>query len=303
MCCLNPKNTFMAPIMKSLSWCKILYASRKAVEIGNKQHHMQSFDFIITWWGNRSNGPNPNLKANHAYRGCRVRCRWVCLLRPLCFAQKSLQSTRPEREGWIDRDQLYGFMGRNRKPQIALGKKQFALMIFARCGLAVVSWRMKVIPVSWSIYGKAETDREYELDAYYAVKVAAYQTQSGFQNDPCARDAGAEQNFLEVIANKFISLISNQHNGANGDYRMVILISRIIRLRIDYRARFGQSRKCGWRLRLEITVPDKPATFISATANYRQSRFHRSGMCETTRIRLQEDCLCPFAVIQNAEIK
>ena len=42
------------------------------------------------------------------------------LLRPLCA--KNLPPTRPEREGWVDRAALYGFHGRNRKPQMALAE-------------------------------------------------------------------------------------------------------------------------------------------------------------------------------------
>lgn len=43
------------------------------------------------------------------------------LLRPLC-AQR-LNPTRPEREGLVDREKLYGFVGRGRKEQIALARE------------------------------------------------------------------------------------------------------------------------------------------------------------------------------------
>jgi len=43
------------------------------------------------------------------------------LLRPL--SAKLLPSTIPEREGWVDRDQLYGFQGRSRKPQMRLAEE------------------------------------------------------------------------------------------------------------------------------------------------------------------------------------
>ena len=42
------------------------------------------------------------------------------LLRPL--SAKLLRPTRPEREGWVDRDKLYEFSGRSRKGLIQLGK-------------------------------------------------------------------------------------------------------------------------------------------------------------------------------------
>jgi tRNA U34 2-thiouridine synthase MnmA/TrmU len=40
------------------------------------------------------------------------------LLRPLCA--RNLPPSRAEREGWVDRERLYGFEGRSRKPQLAL---------------------------------------------------------------------------------------------------------------------------------------------------------------------------------------
>lgn len=43
------------------------------------------------------------------------------LLRPLCA--RLFPETIPEREGWVKRDQLLGFSGRGRKPQIALAEK------------------------------------------------------------------------------------------------------------------------------------------------------------------------------------
>lgn len=42
------------------------------------------------------------------------------LLRPLCA--KLMEPTLPEREGWVDREKLFDFSGRNRKPQMALAE-------------------------------------------------------------------------------------------------------------------------------------------------------------------------------------
>ncbi len=42
------------------------------------------------------------------------------LVRPLCA--RNLPATLPEKEGWLDRERLYGFNGRSRKPQMALAK-------------------------------------------------------------------------------------------------------------------------------------------------------------------------------------
>lgn len=43
------------------------------------------------------------------------------ILSPL--SAKLLPETRPEREGWVDRERLYGFHGRSRKPQLALARE------------------------------------------------------------------------------------------------------------------------------------------------------------------------------------
>ncbi len=40
------------------------------------------------------------------------------LLRPL--SAHNLPPSKPEREGWVNREQLFGFRGRSRKPQMAL---------------------------------------------------------------------------------------------------------------------------------------------------------------------------------------
>lgn len=49
------------------------------------------------------------------------------LLRPL--SAQCLPPTLPEREGWVDREKLYSFTGRGRKPQIALAQ-QFGFKTF-----------------------------------------------------------------------------------------------------------------------------------------------------------------------------
>jgi hypothetical protein len=43
------------------------------------------------------------------------------LLRPLCA--KSMPPTLPEEKGWVDREKLFGFSGRSRKPQMALAQE------------------------------------------------------------------------------------------------------------------------------------------------------------------------------------
>jgi len=72
------------------------------------------------------------------------------LVRPLCA--KNLPSTLPEREGWIDRETLYDFSGRTRKPQMALAD-QFGLKIMPPQRVVAASLLIRATQLSWLIFG------------------------------------------------------------------------------------------------------------------------------------------------------
>lgn len=67
------------------------------------------------------------------------------VVRPMCA--KLLAPTKPEREGWIDREKLLDLSGRDRKPQLALAAK-FGLEDFATpgggCLLTIESFAVKI---------------------------------------------------------------------------------------------------------------------------------------------------------------
>ncbi|AQW82056.1 putative tRNA(5-methylaminomethyl-2-thiouridylate) methyltransferase [Campylobacter pinnipediorum subsp. pinnipediorum] len=67
------------------------------------------------------------------------------VLRPMCA--KLLNPTKPEREGWVDREKLLDFSGRDRKPQLALAK-EFGFKDYATpgggCLLTVESFAVKI---------------------------------------------------------------------------------------------------------------------------------------------------------------
>ena len=67
------------------------------------------------------------------------------VLRPMCA--KLLPPTKPEREGWVDREKLLDISGRDRKPQLALAKK-FGFEDFATpgggCLLTIESFAVKI---------------------------------------------------------------------------------------------------------------------------------------------------------------
>ena len=67
------------------------------------------------------------------------------VLRPMCA--KLLPPTKPEREGWVDREKLLDISGRDRKPQLALAK-EFGFEDFATpgggCLLTIESFAVKI---------------------------------------------------------------------------------------------------------------------------------------------------------------
>ena len=83
------------------------------------------------------------------------------LLRPLCA--KHLPPTLPEREGWVDRDKLFGFSGRSRKPQMALAKHygftDYATPAGGCCFLTNKAYSEKLVDM-W----QHRPSRDYQLD-------------------------------------------------------------------------------------------------------------------------------------------
>ena len=109
----NPKHGYRANLNPCLD-CKI-FMVKKAHEWINEH----GFDFIITGEviGQRPMSQRKDTMPVIA-RDSGAEDR---LVRPLCA--QNLPSTLAEKEGWLDRDKLYGFSGRSRKPQMALAKQ------------------------------------------------------------------------------------------------------------------------------------------------------------------------------------
>ena len=78
------------------------------------------------------------------------------LLRPLCA--KNLAATLPEREGWVDREKLEDFSGRNRKPQMALAAK-FGFEDYATPAGGCCFLTDKNYSTNWSTCGRRETKK------------------------------------------------------------------------------------------------------------------------------------------------
>ncbi len=250
---LNPKYGYGSNMNPCLD-CKI-FMVKKAVE-WVKQHHMKGFDFIITGEviGQR---PKSQLKRNMPVVAAESGAEDL-LLRPLCA--KNLPPTKPEREGWVERDRLYDFHGRNRKPQIALaqqfGFEGYAMPAGGCCFLTDENYSKKLVDL-W----QSKNSREYELDDIMLLKVGRHiRPKAGFKLI-IARDAG-ESKFLEGYRKQFISLYATSHNGP-----MAIIDGEIAQedypLAASIVARYGQGREAEM-VDVEITLPDESPQQVQA---------------------------------------
>jgi tRNA-uridine 2-sulfurtransferase len=132
------------------------------------------------------------------------------LLRPLCA--KNLPETLPEREGWVDREKLYDFSGRSRKPQMTLAK-QWGFVDYAQpaggcCFLTDKNYSAKLVDL-WQAHGH----KDYELDDVMLLKVGRHIRPRPHFKLIVAREEG-EGNFLQGYKKQFISLFCLSHTGA-----------------------------------------------------------------------------------------
>jgi hypothetical protein len=169
------------------------------------------------------------------------------LLRPLCA--KNLPETRPEREGWVDREQLFGFSGRSRKPQMELARK-FGFQDYAQpaggcCFLTDAQYSAKLADL-W----RARGNKEYAMDDIMLLKVGRHLRPRPNFKLIIAREEG-EGNFLQGYRKQFIHLKTLSHPGPlaliDGDpsQQDLELAARLV-------ARFSQGRDAD-RVELELT--------------------------------------------------
>jgi tRNA U34 2-thiouridine synthase MnmA/TrmU len=132
------------------------------------------------------------------------------LLRPL--SAQHLPPTLPEREGWVNRDKLYDFKGRSRKPQIALAK-QFGFTDYAQpaggcCMLTDEKYTIKLRDM-WSNRG----NRDYELDDIILLKMGRHFRLSSQLKLIIGREEG-ENKFMQGYKSQFVSIYPTSHSGA-----------------------------------------------------------------------------------------
>ncbi|MFO8025742.1 tRNA (5-methylaminomethyl-2-thiouridylate)-methyltransferase [Thiohalophilus sp.] len=131
------------------------------------------------------------------------------LLRPLCA--KNLTPTLAEREGWVDRERLYDFSGRSRKPQIALAR-QFGFTDYAQpaggcCFLTDKNYSDKLVDM-W----QHRSSRDYQLDDIMLLKVGRHLRPASNYKVIIGREEG-ENKFLEGYRNQFVHLRTTSHRG------------------------------------------------------------------------------------------
>lgn len=160
------------------------------------------------------------------------------LLRPLCA--KLLPETLPEREGWVDREQLYDFSGRSRKPQIELARRfgfeEWSQPAGGCCFLTDASYSAKLADL-WEARGT----KEYEIDDIVLLKIGRHLRPKPHFKLIVSREEG-ENNFLRGYRKQFGCFEVTSHAGplalVDGELQDadVELAARIV-------ARFSQGRE------------------------------------------------------------
>jgi tRNA U34 2-thiouridine synthase MnmA/TrmU len=181
------------------------------------------------------------------------------LLRPLCA--KLLPPTLPEKEGWVDREKLYDFNGRSRKPQMALAK-HFGISEYAQpaggcCFLTDEAYSDKLADL-WQSRG----ERRYELDDIMLLKVGRHLRPRPHFKIIVGREEG-ENNFLEGYKKQFIHLRTSSHPGP-----LVLVDGEIstddLELAARLTARFGKGRDAD-QVEVNIYQPDGTSETLSVS--------------------------------------
>jgi len=198
---INPKHGYGANMNPCLD-CKIFM-------VGKAKQWMEEngFDFIITGevMGQRPMSQRKDLLPV-VVRESGADDR---LLRPLCA--KNLAATLPEREGWVDREKLLDYSGRNRKPQMALAKEfgfeDYATPAGGCCFLTDANYSSKLVDL-W----QARNKKDYELDDIMLLKVGRHIRPEAHYKLIVSREDG-ENKFLSGYRKQFSTIEIKSHNG------------------------------------------------------------------------------------------
>ena len=200
---LNPKHGYGKNLNPCLD-CKIFMVERALKLIG---YDGRTFDFAISGEviGQRPKSQRRETMAIISREsGANDK-----LLRPLCA--KNLPTTLPERHGWVERDALYDFAGRSRKPQMKLateyGFTDYAQPAGGCCFLTDQNYSNKLRDL-WNTRG----DRDYDLDDVVLLKVGRHIRPNHRYKLILAREEG-ENNFLKGYRQRFIHIDISSHRG------------------------------------------------------------------------------------------
>jgi tRNA-uridine 2-sulfurtransferase len=239
---INPKHGYGANLNPCLD-CKVFMVQKAREWIEKKD-----FDFIIT---GEVIGQRPMSQRKDTMPViARESGADELLLRPLCA--KNLEPSKPELEGWVDRDRLYGFEGRTRKPQMALaasfGFEDYAQPAGGCCFLTDKQYSHKLADL-W----KARGERRYELDDIMLLKVGRHIRPRPNFKMIIGREEG-ENRFLHGYRKQYTHLLTTSHNGP-----LVLLDGETsqddLDLAAQITARFSQGRHAE-KVDVEVHTPD-----------------------------------------------
>lgn len=249
---LNPKHGYGANMNPCLD-CKIFMVGKAVQWI--QENRKDGFDFIIT---GEVIGQRPMSQRKQTMPiVARESGAEDILVRPLCA--KNLPATKPELEGWIDREKMYGFSGRTRKPQMALaaqyGFTDYATPAGGCCFLTDKNYSDKLVDL-WDSRGT----REYEMDDIMLLKVGRHIRPKPEFKLIIARDEG-EGKYLEGYRKQFVTIQVVSHNGpltmVDGDIK-----PEDFELAAGVVARYGQGRDAD-QVEVHITVPGEAVKIMS----------------------------------------
>ena len=239
---LNPKHGYGANMNPCLD-CKCFMVSQALKWIKEN-----GFDFIIT---GEVVGQRPMSQRAQTMPIVQAESgAGDLLVRPLCA--KKLPATRPEREGWLDREKLFEFSGRTRKPQMALAKQynftDYATPAGGCCFLTDEVYSRKLVDM-W----QARADREYDLDDIMLLKVGRHIRPRPHFKLIVGREEG-ENKYLEGYRKQFTHMRSVSHTGP------LVLIDGTVSdddlvLAARLTARFGRGKTAD-KVEIEATLID-----------------------------------------------
>jgi tRNA-specific 2-thiouridylase len=238
---LNPKYGYGTNLNPCLD-CKI-FMVRKTMEILKDY----DFDFIVT---GEVVGQRPKSQKRNTMQILTEKSGAAdLLLRPLCA--KCLAPTLPERENWVNRELLYAFTGRSRKPQIALAK-QLGLNSYSQpaggCLLtdAVFCNRMKHL---WKYRGI----KDYSKDDLELLKLGRHLAPNIKYKMIIGRNE-SENDLLQKLSLKFTHLFPISHNGP-----LVLLDGVFGAKEIDLAARIAarySAGRCAEQVKIQVELND-----------------------------------------------